>query len=214
MSLDDDDPVDLDFPIVRLRALYDYSYKDDDGHMVTMKQGDEYHLISKSGDWWEVIRDAGGANEFTFYVPASYVKIIDEDNEKNSPRSNITKESNSDNNNEKYDQDDILVTGSENVKTDMAHTARSTTNYIDQNEVGITFGKGKSCKKKSDSSIPSATVAVTAVTAPFRRSYSDDGDYVNLDKYRTDADIEVNDGGESTDSVSVMLTRKTEVKCS
>jgi hypothetical protein len=39
--------------------------------MVTMKQGDEYHLISKSGDWWEVIRDAGGANEFTFYVPAS-----------------------------------------------------------------------------------------------------------------------------------------------
>ena len=200
MSLDDDDPVDLDFPIVRLRALYDYSYKDDDGHMVTMKQGDEYHLISKSGDWWEVIRDAGGANEFTFYVPASYVKIIDEDNEKNSPRSNITKESNSDNNNEKYDQDDILVTGSENVKTDMAHTARSTTNYIDQNEVGITFGKGKSCKKKSESSIPSATVAVTAVKAPYRRSYSDDGDYVNLDKYRTDADIEVNDGGESTDS--------------
>jgi hypothetical protein len=115
------------------------------------------------------------------------------------------KESNSDNNNEKYDQDDILVTGSENVKTDMAYTARSTTNYIDQNEVGITFGKGKSFKKKSESSIPSATVAVTAVKAPYRRSYSDDGDYVNLDKYRTDADIEVNDEGESTDSVSLIV---------
>ncbi|XP_076094008.1 rho GTPase-activating protein 15-like isoform X6 [Mytilus galloprovincialis] len=198
---DQEDDTDLGFPITRLKALYDYSYKDDDGHMITMKQGDEYHLISKSGDWWEVVRDSGNANELTFYVPAAYVQELDDDT--HSPRSNHSNESCSDNNNEKIEQVNIIsVTGSKNVKTDMAYTGSS--DYINSGEVGITFGKGKSSFKKiSDPGIPSATIpAVSSVTVPFRRSFSDEGDYVNLDNYRTEAgigDTDKNDG-EATDS--------------
>ncbi|XP_063422294.1 rho GTPase-activating protein 12-like isoform X5 [Mytilus trossulus] len=198
---DQEDDTDLGFPITRLKALYDYSYKDDDGHMISMKQGDEYHLISKSGDWWEVVRDSGNANELTFYVPAAYVQELDDDT--HSPRSNHSNQSCSDNNNEKIEQVNIIsVTGSKNVKTDMAYTGSS--DYINSGEVGITFGKGKSSFKKiSDPGIPSATIpAVTSVTVPFRRSFSDEGDYVNLDNYRTEAgigDTDKNDG-EATDS--------------
>ncbi|CAC5379720.1 ARHGAP12_27 [Mytilus coruscus] len=199
---DQEDDTDLGFPITRLKALYDYSYKDDDGHMITMKQGDEYHLISKSGDWWEVVRDSGNANELTFYVPAAYVQVLDDDYT-HSPRSNHSNESYTDNNNEKTEQINIIsVTGSKNVKTDMAYTGSS--DYINSGEVGITFGKGKSSFKKiSDSGIPSATIpAASSVAVPFRRSFSDEGDYVNLDNYRTEAGIHVTEknDGEATDS--------------
>ncbi|XP_052091878.1 rho GTPase-activating protein 12-like isoform X2 [Mytilus californianus] len=199
---DQESDTDLGFPITRLKALYDYSYKDDDGHMITMKRGDEYHLISKSGDWWEVVRDSGNANELTFYVPAAYVQVLDDDYT-HSPRSNNSNESYTDNNNEKTEQINIIsVTGSKNVKTDMAYTGSS--DYINSGEVGITFGKGKSSFKKiSDSGIPSATIpAVSSVAVPFRRSFSDEGDYVNLDNYRTEAGIHVTEknDGEATDS--------------
>lgn len=201
----DDEELDLDFPLVRLRALYDYSYNDDDGHMITMNKGDEYHLISKSGDWWEVVRDAGSTNEFTFYVPASYVQTLDEaDND--SPRSNKSNESSTDNNNDEKVTVTKIVTGTDKPVTDMA-SASSSDHYINSGEVGITFGKGKSSfKKSSDTSNNSSGIPITSVKVPFRRSYSDDGDYVNLDDYRANVGIADKNDGEATDSVSVTHT--------
>ena len=76
--------------------------------------------------------------------------------------------------------------------------------FINSSDIGVTFGKGKSSlKKKSEPGLTSVTVS--AVTVPFRRSLSepdDNGDYVNLDKYRSEAGIK--DDGESTESVSVI----------
>lgn len=200
----DDEELDLDFPLVRLRALYDYSYNDDDGHMITMNKGDEYHLISKSGDWWEVVRDAGSTNEFTFYVPATYVQTLD-DVDNDSPRSNNSNESSSDNNNDEKVTVTKIVTGTDNLRTEMASTS-SSDHFINSSEVGITFGKkGKSSFKKSSdtSNNKSSGIPVPSVSVPLRRSFSDDGDYVNLDKYRTDAGISDKNDGEATDSVSV-----------
>ena len=66
-------------PVTKLEALYDYSYADDDGLLISMVKGERYHLIQKEGDWWEVVRDSGNSDELTFYVPANYVRVIDSD---------------------------------------------------------------------------------------------------------------------------------------
>ena len=60
---------------VRLaRALYDYTYEDDNNQLVTMKMGETYHLLNDdSEDWWQVKRP----NTLTsFYVPRTYVEVI------------------------------------------------------------------------------------------------------------------------------------------
>ena len=67
MSSEPDAPVSDDeeydpysmMPVTKLEALYDYSYADDDGLLISMVKGERYHLIQKEGDWWEVVRDSG-----------------------------------------------------------------------------------------------------------------------------------------------------------
>lgn len=61
---------------VRLaKALYDFSYEDDHNQMITMKQGETYHLLNSEGeDWWHVKRPNTLAS---FYVPRTYVEIVD-----------------------------------------------------------------------------------------------------------------------------------------
>ena len=60
---------------VRLaRALYDYTYEDDNNQAVTMKMGETYHLLNTdSPDWWQVKRPNTLAS---FYVPRTYVELI------------------------------------------------------------------------------------------------------------------------------------------
>ena len=66
--------VDQESTFTRLRALYSYSYTDDDGRTVAMVEGDEYILLRKtSSDWWHVLK----LNErLPFYVPANYVEVV------------------------------------------------------------------------------------------------------------------------------------------
>ena len=57
-------------------VLFDYSYENDSGS-VQIKTGDEYVLLDKTNDeWWHVKRQG---DDDTFYVPAQYVRLYDED---------------------------------------------------------------------------------------------------------------------------------------
>lgn len=42
-----------------------------------MKEGEQYYLIQKEGDWWEVVRDMGDSDDFFFYVFVNYVRVVD-----------------------------------------------------------------------------------------------------------------------------------------
>ncbi|XP_074658790.1 rho GTPase-activating protein 12-like isoform X2 [Tubulanus polymorphus] len=71
-----------DDSLPRLRALFDYTYKDDYGVTVEIRENDEYFLLNKANeDWWQVqlIKGATEAelkSRRPFYVPKNYVEYI------------------------------------------------------------------------------------------------------------------------------------------
>ncbi|XP_041367474.1 rho GTPase-activating protein 12-like isoform X2 [Gigantopelta aegis] len=57
-------------------VLFDYTYENDTGS-VRIKTGDEYVLLDKTNDeWWHVKRQG---DDESFYVPAQYVRLYDEE---------------------------------------------------------------------------------------------------------------------------------------
>lgn len=63
----------------QVEALYTYSYDAADGRKITFNAGEKFTLLSKANDdWWHVKRNG----EKPMYVPANYVREIDEEERK------------------------------------------------------------------------------------------------------------------------------------
>ncbi|NXX76973.1 RHG09 protein, partial [Urocolius indicus] len=61
-------------PPILLRALYDYTYRAQDGRLVAMAAGESFLLLHKATeDWWQVRRVAEPRWARPFFVPATYV---------------------------------------------------------------------------------------------------------------------------------------------
>ncbi|CAA9997726.1 unnamed protein product, partial [Nesidiocoris tenuis] len=57
-----------------VEVLYDFEYTTKDGQQVTIREGEKLLLLKKTNDdWWQVIRCTGRP----FYVPSSYVRVLD-----------------------------------------------------------------------------------------------------------------------------------------
>ncbi|XP_069111743.1 rho GTPase-activating protein 12-like isoform X3 [Argopecten irradians] len=181
---DEEDYIGFGFVTRKLVALYDYSYTDDDGLAVHMKSGEQYHLLEKSGDWWEVIR-AGDSKDLSFYVPANYVKFVD-DNESNTP--------------DKHQEDsDVGDPGSEMSSLDV-HTSlkNGVSNAVDIREnhkpdvgMDIYANSNVSTFMTNNNDAPSKNGSITVRPGMYRRSLSTDdgGDYANLETLREQAGL-------------------------
>ncbi|NXV71407.1 RHG09 protein, partial [Atlantisia rogersi] len=65
-------------PAVVLRALYNYTYRADDGRHVAMAAGEQFLLLHKANeDWWQVRRASEPHWARPFFVPANYVAELD-----------------------------------------------------------------------------------------------------------------------------------------
>ncbi|NXF40692.1 RHG09 protein, partial [Nyctibius bracteatus] len=65
-------------PAVVLRALYNYTYRAEDGQHVAMAAGEQFLLLHKANeDWWQVRRASESRWARPFFVPATYVAELD-----------------------------------------------------------------------------------------------------------------------------------------
>ncbi|NXK55575.1 RHG09 protein, partial [Chauna torquata] len=65
-------------PAVVLHALYDYTYRAEDGRHVAMAAGERFLLLRKANeDWWQVRRASEPCWARPFFVPATYVAELD-----------------------------------------------------------------------------------------------------------------------------------------
>ncbi|NWI29820.1 RHG09 protein, partial [Sula dactylatra] len=65
-------------PAVVLRALYNYTYRAEDGRHVVMAAGEQFLLLHKANeDWWQVRRASEPRWARPFFVPATYVAELD-----------------------------------------------------------------------------------------------------------------------------------------
>ncbi|XP_068266940.1 rho GTPase-activating protein 9 isoform X3 [Nyctibius grandis] len=65
-------------PAVVLRALYNYTYRAEDGRHVAMAAGEQFLLLHKANeDWWQVRRASESRWARPFFVPATYVAELD-----------------------------------------------------------------------------------------------------------------------------------------
>lgn len=72
-----------------VKAVYNYSY-DYEGSKITFRKGEEFQLLSKANqDWWQVRRWKEGSAQ-DIYVPAVYVKEVEQVKEENPLYENIT----------------------------------------------------------------------------------------------------------------------------
>ncbi|XP_062615225.1 rho GTPase-activating protein 15-like isoform X7 [Saccostrea cucullata] len=195
------DPYSM-MPVTKLVALYDYSYQDDDGHIVHMKEGEKYHLIQKEGDWWEVVRDMGNLDDLSFYVPANYVRVVDNGG------SNVDATTKTDDSG--LERDEEIRSG--NSTLDEESSDLSSTQVTPEKNVGKTENGVEGLNSKMESELSSevtferkqSTTFTTfgnqttgslnlntkvAENTGYRRSFSDEGDYVNLDEYRINAGL-------------------------
>lgn len=63
-----------------VEVLYDFEYATKDGQTVNIKEGEKLLLLKKTNnDWWQVIRSTGRR---PFYVPSTYVRVLDGSKEK------------------------------------------------------------------------------------------------------------------------------------
>ncbi|RUS71837.1 hypothetical protein EGW08_020400 [Elysia chlorotica] len=61
-----------------VKVLYDYKYSDEDGE-IEIRNGDIYRLVEKTNnEWWQVY-DPSDADGASFFVPAQYVEIVHEE---------------------------------------------------------------------------------------------------------------------------------------
>ncbi|NXN34498.1 RHG09 protein, partial [Nycticryphes semicollaris] len=68
-------------PAVVLHALYNYTYRAEDGRHVAMAAGEQLLLLHKANeDWWQVRRASEPRWARPFFVPATYVAELDPDN--------------------------------------------------------------------------------------------------------------------------------------
>lgn len=198
------DDADLDFPEVNLKALYDYSYQDDDGHMVTMKQGEEYLLLQKYDDWWEVIRKDADTNELSFFVPSNYVEIISDEKDSVDSSVKLTTNSGSDLNNASSSE------GTQGLNKDDSYK-----NKIQGNDENVNksmaagpqnFEPEPDYENTEDFIVQSAESNKNSA-GKLQRSFSDEGDYVNLDKYREESGISTQSSGDADQKENVSLTK-------
>jgi hypothetical protein len=193
------DPYSM-MPVTKLVALYDYSYQDDDGALVHMRAGEQYHLIQKEGDWWEVIRDVGNSNDLSFYVPANYVRVVDSDGS-NVEASTKTDDSgltgdeeirsgNSTLHEDSSDLSSVQVTPEKNVgKTE--NGVQGLDSKMDSNSE-LTFERKQSTTFSTFGNQTTGALNLNTRVPDnkgLRRSFSDEGDYVNLDEYRINAGV-------------------------
>lgn len=200
------DPYSM-MPVTKLVALYDYSYQDDDGNLVHMKEGEQYHLIQKEGDWWEVVRDMGDSDDLSFYVPANYVRVVDKSGGSgvNSSTTTATRadESCVRDNEENRPGNRTLFEDSSDLSSEQVTPEKN----VDKTENGVQGLVDKMAEDSINNELrferkPSTTFSTfgntsgsltlntrAADTKGLRRSFSDEGDYVNLDQYRQDIGI-------------------------
>nr|XP_034317761.1 rho GTPase-activating protein 15 isoform X11 [Crassostrea gigas] len=200
------DPYSM-MPVTKLVALYDYSYQDDDGNLVHMKEGEQYHLIQKEGDWWEVVRDMGDSDDLSFYVPANYVRVVDKSSGSgvNSSTTTATRadESCVRDNEENRPGNRTLFEDSSDLSSEQVTPEKN----VDKTENGVQGLVDKMAEDSINNELrferkPSTTFSTfgntsgsltlntrAADTKGLRRSFSDEGDYVNLDQYRQDIGI-------------------------
>ncbi|XP_078320778.1 rho GTPase-activating protein 12-like isoform X9 [Crassostrea virginica] len=191
------DPYSM-MPVTKLEALYDYSYADDDGLLISMVKGERYHLIQKEGDWWEVVRDSGNSDELTFYVPANYVRVIDSDGcnvnsttKTDESRVEVDEETRPGNSTLHEDSSDPIaceqVTPEKNVdKTENGVLGLANSEMADHSGSDYRFERKQSSTFTTFGSVSGTLNLNSPVheTKGYRRSFSEEGDYVNLDEYR------------------------------
>ncbi|KAJ8314313.1 hypothetical protein KUTeg_008874 [Tegillarca granosa] len=188
---------DLDFPEVNLKALYDYSYQDDDGHMVTMKQGEEYLLLQKYDDWWEVIRKDADTNELSFFVPSNYVAIIPDEKDSVDSSVKLTTDSGSNLNNASSSE------GTQDLNKDDSHKNKIQGNDDNVNKsmaAGPQNYEPEPDYENTDDCIIQNAESNKNPTGRLRRCFSDEGDYVNLDKYREESGISTQNSGDAEEN--------------
>ncbi|XP_061179732.1 rho GTPase-activating protein 12-like isoform X1 [Saccostrea echinata] len=194
------DPYSM-MPVTKLVALYDYSYQDDDGHIVHMKEGEKYHLIQKEGDWWEVIRDMGNLDDLSFYVPANYVRVVDNSG------SNVDATTKTDDSG--LERDEEIRSGNSTLDEDSSDlssaqvTPEKNVGKTENGVVGLNskmeeLGSEVTFERKQSTTFSTFGTQTTgsinlntkiAENKGYRRSFSDEGDYVNLDEYRLNAGL-------------------------
>lgn len=198
------DDADLDFPEVNLKALYDYSYQDDDGHMVNMKQGEEYLLLQKYDDWWEVIRKDADTNELSFFVPSNYVEIISDEKDSADSSVKLTTNSGSDLNNASSSE------GTQGLNKDDSYK-----NKIQGNDENVNksmaagpqnFEPEPDYENTEDFIVQSAESNKNSA-GKLQHSFSEEGDYVNLDKYREESGISTQGSGDADQKENVSLSK-------
>ena len=209
----DDDLGEFDFPLKRYSALYDYTYKDDDGSIIEMHQGDEYHLLQKSGEWWEVIRSDGANEESSFYVPANYVSPIDgeedsdpdyenSDEKRVDPKKNNNLSHTSSEAGNRLEEDNTPVInlrrhdGVIHTKGNLLGSAMGEPLYsnLDNNQPRVvsthsTFGKISQDENPTGQHKNNNNIVVRSGKLRQSLDLAEEGDYANLDEYRKTAGL-------------------------
>ncbi|XP_060076490.1 rho GTPase-activating protein 12-like [Ylistrum balloti] len=187
---DEEDYIGFGFATRKLEALYDYTYLDDSGNRVNMKRGEEYHLLEKSGDWWEVFR-AGDSTDLSFYVPANYVKpIVDSE-------SKVT---------DKHTSDSDVKGDPGSETSSLGHDAHTSPSFKNGMSKAVSVERKQNPDKEMDIyantnvstfmtnnnvDVSSKNGSITVRPGMYRRSLSNDdgGDYMNLDLLREQAGL-------------------------
>ncbi|XP_033762141.1 rho GTPase-activating protein 12-like isoform X2 [Pecten maximus] len=186
---DEEDYIGFGFATRKLEALYDYTYKDDYGNIVHMKRGEQYHLLEKSGDWWEVFR-AGDSTDLSFYVPANYVRFIDDSKSKAADK----QQRDSDEGDPGSEISSLALDShtSSSLENGMSNAADTEENHETQQAMDIYANTNVSTFMTNNNvDISSKNGSITVRPGMYRRSLSNDdgGDYMNLDTLREQAGL-------------------------
>ena len=146
-----------------VKVLYDYKYSDEAGE-IQIRNGDIYRLVEKTNnEWWQVY-DPSDADGESFFVPAQYVEIVHEE----SPWKALS------------DLDKALTFGDE----------RSASPKPDYNDDPSDLYSTAASATSGRPIIPNTDDAYININSGGVGDQGDrDGEYINLDSYRTAAGI-------------------------
>ncbi|XP_021376229.1 rho GTPase-activating protein 27-like isoform X3 [Mizuhopecten yessoensis] len=188
---DEEDYIGFGFATRKLAALYDYTYVDDSGKTVHMTKGEEYHLLEKSNDWWEVFR-AGDSTDLSFYVPANYVKFVDDSESKAKTKQTSDSDFEGDPGSEMSSLGLDTRSISPSLKNGVSNADDTEGNHKPDKAMDIYANSNVSTFMTNNNvDVSSKNGSITVRPGMYRRSLSTDdgGDYMNLETLREQAGL-------------------------
>lgn len=162
-----------------VRALYDYSYINDEGQKIEMKAYEKYELVdSTTQEWWQVRR---GHNEL-FYVPANYIEKVSNNGNKKDDRNKPVAESQGQ---RSAGEQSPMVTFHPVPETQPVSSGDDGDENIYVNSQDLASESEHVPGVKTVIQITSTGSASKITQEPTE----DSGDYVNLEEYRKNAGI-------------------------